>query len=95
MSYDHWIKKIWLRILVPVILVLVTLPILPMGYPIYKQAGLIKYFNVLQEKFGLDVGRRFEDGSIHSLPQDYADMLGWEELTMLTKRAWQMIADKR
>jgi len=29
------------------------------------------------------------------LPQDYADMLGWEELTYLANKAWQMIDDKK
>ena len=42
----------------------------------------------------MDVGRRFEDGSIHSLPQDYADMLGWEEMTSLADKAYNMIGDK-
>ena len=46
-------------------------------------------------KYGIEIGRRFEDGSIHSLPQDYADMLGWEELTAITNRAYQMIDDKK
>ena len=32
------------------------------------------------------LGRRFEDGTIHSLPQDYADQLGWEELTKITMK---------
>ena len=43
---------------------------------------------------GFDFGRTFEDGSKHSLPQDYADMLGWEELTEVTAKAWEMIPDK-
>lgn len=94
-SYGHWIKKAWLRVIFPIILVLLTLPVIPFGIPIYNQAGLIKYFKVLEEKYGIDVGRRFEDGSIHSLPQDYADMLGWEELTNITNKAYQMIADKK
>ena len=50
---------------------------------------------MLEDKYGIDVGRRFEDGSIHSLPQDYADMLGWEELTYITNKAYQMIGDKK
>jgi hypothetical protein len=49
---------------------------------------------VLDEKYGIDVGRRFEDGSIHSLPQDYADMLGWEELTSVAAKAYGMIESK-
>jgi hypothetical protein len=93
-SYENWIRRIWLRILFPVFLVILTIPIVPFGIPVYKSIGLKKYFNVLGEKYGIDLGRRFEDGSIHSLPQDYADMLGWEELTEITAKAWQMIKDK-
>jgi hypothetical protein len=93
-AYDNWLRKKWLRILVPVILVLITLPCLPMGFPVYKPLKLTEYFNGLQVKYGIDTGRRFEDGSIHSLPQDYADMLGWEELTSLANKAYMMAPDK-
>jgi hypothetical protein len=86
-AYDFWLKKKWLRILLPFMLVLATLPVLPVGYPVFKQAGLIKYFK--------HVKNRFEDGSLHSLPQDYADMIGWEELTLQTNKAWLMVKDKK
>ena len=93
-AYDHWFKGRFLKIVFPVILVLLTLPITPMGLPLFRQEGLKRYFKTLDERYGIDLGRRFEDGSIHSLPQDYADMLGWEELTSLTNKAYQMIEDK-
>jgi hypothetical protein len=94
-AYGHWIKKTWLRVVFPMVLVLLTIPVLPFGIPVYNQTGLVKYFKGLEDKYGIDVGRRFEDGSIHSLPQDYADMLGWEELTFITNKAYQMIGDKK
>jgi len=94
-SYDHWFKKRWIRITFPAILVLLTLPIVPIGLPVFNSAGLIRYFTILGEKYGIDTGRRFEDGSIHSLPQDYADMLGWEELASLTDSAYRKTADKK
>jgi hypothetical protein len=78
-----------------IILVFITFLLLPFGLPVYKTDGLIKYFDTLDAKYGVDVGRTFEDGSRHSLPQDYADMLGWEELTRITYEAWQKIPDKR
>lgn len=93
-SFELQIKKIWLRILLPVSLVILTIPMLPFGLPVYDAKGLVTYFNVLQTQYGVDTGRRFEDGSIHSLPQDYADMIGWEELTSVADKAWQMIPDK-
>lgn len=88
-SYTSLLKKPWLKVLLPVMLILLTIPMVPIGIPVLKTDGLVKYFR------DLDTGRRFEDNSIHSLPQDYADMLGWEELTMITNKAWQMIADKK
>ena len=94
-SYDYWLRKTWIRVIFPVFLIILTIPIVPMGLPVFNTAGLIKYFNTLDKKYGIDVGRRFEDGSIHSLPQDYADMLGWEELTSLADKAYQMIGDKK
>ena len=92
-AYDQWLKACGSGYCFLLILVILTLPLIPMGMPVYKTEGLIKYFNTL-EKYGIDVGRRFEDGSIHSLPQDYADMLGWEEMTSLTVKAYNMIGDK-
>jgi hypothetical protein len=32
------------------------------------------------KKFGLGQFLYWEDGRAHSLPQDYADMTGWQEL---------------
>jgi hypothetical protein len=94
-SAEKILRKIWSQIILIVFLVLFTLPIIPFGLPVYKPHGLVNYFKDLHDKYGADVGRRWEDGSVHSLPQDYADMLGWEELTMITNRAWQSIADKK
>lgn len=93
-AYERWISRRWIRILLPVILFLLTIPVIPIGIPVFKTPALIKYFEILEQKFGIDLGRRFEDGTIHSLPQDYADMLGWEELTAIANQAYQMVKDK-
>ncbi|HLF64186.1 MAG TPA: glycosyltransferase family 39 protein [Saprospiraceae bacterium] len=78
----------------PILMILITVPVIPFGIPVYKAERLVKYFHTLEVKYGLILGRTFEDGSIHSLPQDYADQLGWEELTMLTSRAYDQVTDK-
>jgi len=78
----------------PVLLILISLPVIPIGIPVFNTNGLINYFDVQERKYGNDAGRRFEDGSIHSLPQDYADMLGWEELTSIANEAYAMVEDK-
>jgi Dolichyl-phosphate-mannose-protein mannosyltransferase len=94
-SYEQWLQKRWLKIALPCFLILLSIPILPIGLPVFKSGGLVTYFRNLELNYGIAIGRRFEDGSIHSLPQDYADMLGWEELTSIANRAYLMIGDKK
>ena len=74
-------------------ILLITLPTLPLGIPVYGPERLVFYFDSLEKKYGIDVGRRFEDGSVHSLPQDYADMLGWETIANLTNQAYRQIPE--
>ncbi|HUX96842.1 MAG TPA: glycosyltransferase family 39 protein [Bacteroidales bacterium] len=93
-AYEKWIVRSSFRTLFPAVLIIVTLPVIPIGIPVFKTNGMIKYFDYQAEKLGIDLGRRFEDGSIHSLPQDYADMLGWEELAAITDKAYRMVKDK-
>ena len=57
--------------------------------------NIVEYFRILEKNYGIVIGRRFEDGSIHSLPQDYADMIGWEELASIANKAYQQTADKK
>jgi hypothetical protein len=94
-AFDTWLRSRITRILLPFFLVLITIPAVPIGLPVWDKEGLKTYFKVLDEKYGIDLGRRFEDGTIHSLPQDYADMIGWEELTALADSAYNMIGDKQ
>jgi hypothetical protein len=94
-SYEKWLRKTWIRVAFCIMLIMLTLPMLPMGLPVFKAQGLITYFKYVETKYGIVLGRKFEDGSIHSLPQDYADMLGWEELTQVANRAYNMIEDKK
>lgn len=93
-SYDMGLKSTMKRIMLPLLLVILTIPFLPMGLPVFKSEGMVKYFSILEQKTGLTMGRRFEDNSYHSLPQDYADMIGWEQLTRVADSAWKMIEDK-
>lgn len=93
--WENILVRTFGKIMIPVLMALCIAPLLPLGLPIYKVAGLVAYFDSLDKNHGIDVGRRFEDGTIHSLPQDYADMLGWEELTRLVQRAYQQTGDKK
>ncbi len=94
-SWSNILKKNWSRVLFPLVMTGLTIPVLPMMLPVCKAECLVKYFSSVEKKFGFKSIRRFEDGSIHSLPQDYADVLGWEELTRIASKAWDMVPDKK
>ena len=94
-SWENMLRKAWSRVLLVIVIIGLTIPILPIGIPVYKTEKLVSYFGNIGTKYGLDFVCRFEDNSIHSLPQDYADMLGWEELTRIAGEAWQKVTDKR
>jgi hypothetical protein len=93
-SFENQLRKAWSRILLILLLIFLTMPMIPIGIPVYKTEKLVSFFKNLVINYRMDFICRFEDNSIHSLPQDYADMLGWEELAKITEKAWQMIPDK-
>ena len=72
----------------PVIIVLFHLPILPVGLPVVGEQAMIDYFATLERDYGITPARRWEDGKIHPLPQDYADQLGWQELKKSLRTAY-------
>jgi len=90
---EKLLKNGWLvylrpvAILVPLIVILplyqLVLPMLPPGTIVQKTASF--------ERYGL---LRWEDGKNHTLPQDYADMLGWRELANIVDSTFNIIADK-
>jgi hypothetical protein len=94
-SYETLFRNWYTRLVFASTLVFITILIAPFGIPVFQTEKLVKYFDNLESKKGFDLGRTFEDGSKHSLPQDYADMLGWEELTSITNKAWVRIQDKK
>jgi len=93
-SWENILRKTWSRIFLLLLIILLSLPAVPIGIPVFKTERLVSYFKNLSTSYGMDFICRFEDNSIHSLPQDYADMLGWEELAGIADKAWQMIPDK-
>lgn len=93
-SWEMTLKKTWSRLTLILLIVLLTIPSLPIGIPLFGPEKLAAYFDGLKRNYKMDFVCRFEDGSIRALPQDYADMIGWEELTGLAAQAWNSIEDK-
>lgn len=83
----------WVRYLkVPLIL----LPVLIYGTMLRVILPFLSPEKILQKKEIFDtVGlTRWEDGRLHDIPQDFADMLGWKELATIVDSAFTLIDDK-
>lgn len=61
-------------------LFIANLGIIPYGLPVLSQEKMIAYGKKMIDRYGLDAPLRWEDGQVYALPQDYADMHGWEEM---------------
>ena len=58
---------------------LLILPLVPFSLPVLSLEQMVAYGKATGS-YGLEGALRWEDGRVHSLPQDYADMTGWQEL---------------
>lgn len=90
----HKLQVGWIRHLRPVAILVVIIFFIPffrIAFPIPGPEATIKD-GALLKKFG---ALRWEDGKDHSLPQDYADMLGWSELARKTDSVYNSIEDKK
>ena len=71
--------------------VLLLAPIFCIIYPLLSPAQMMRFGQrPLYQKLGIN---RWEDGRVHPLPQDFADMQGWQELADKTYQAYQALPD--
>jgi hypothetical protein len=75
--WAEWLGKRSLWITLPL---LANVLLIPFGLPILPVDQMQEYGVSARDNYGLDTGLRWEDGTIHDLSQDYADMHGWEEM---------------
>jgi hypothetical protein len=76
----------WKKYLKPVVVLLPVLLFIPIYQVMFpnKSPDYILAHSERYKKYGL---LRWEDGNDHALPQDYADMLGWDELVNVVDSA--------
>jgi 4-amino-4-deoxy-L-arabinose transferase-like glycosyltransferase len=73
------------------ILLAFTALILPLGVPVLPPPAMAEYAHAL----GVKAAVRTNTGELGSLPQDYADMLGWEEQVATVARVYHTLPDAR
>lgn len=84
-----------LRVLKPIMLALIILlflPGIPYALPVLPLEKMAVYAQH-SKKFGLEGALVWEDGRVHALPQDYADMTGWRELAGIVIQAYHGLSD--
>lgn len=69
----------WIRWVTVVLILFLSWVVLPMSLPIWAPGKLASFYKEKKlEKMGL---LKWEDQENHTLPQDFADYLGWKEMT--------------
>ncbi|MEL6986476.1 MAG: glycosyltransferase family 39 protein, partial [Bacteroidota bacterium] len=84
-------KRAYLYI-VCALLILTYIPMLPLGIPLLPSKNAISYFKTMSN-FGMQSALRWEDGEYRALPQDYADMFGWEETVANVAELYHSLPD--
>ena len=82
-------SKAWKYIFI-VIPIVMGIPMIPLLLPIWKPTKLAAFYEANHiDKAGL---LKWEDLKNHPLPQDFADMLGWKEMTQKTAKAYNSLS---
>lgn len=89
--WEGTLRHTWGRVFIPALVASLIIPLLPVGLPILPIERLENYCEELASHTGLDMITRWEDGRQHPIPQDFADMLGWQELAHLADDAFSRI----
>ena len=80
--------KLWRTVFV-IIPFLIGIVFIPIALPVAKPETLTNYYSIMHtEKTG---ALKWEDLKNHPLPQDFADMLGWEEMTQKMAKAYNSL----
>jgi len=77
----------FLKYVLIVFVLAVSIVALPISLPILKPEAFIKFY----KSMGREKSERWEDGEYYDLPQDYADMIGWEELSRMVGETYQKL----
>jgi 4-amino-4-deoxy-L-arabinose transferase-like glycosyltransferase len=85
------IKKLWLRYVSISLVVVLSIPFIPLLLGLQSPEKMAETNKTLGiEKLGL---LKWEDQQDHPLQQDFADMLGWEELAVKSEKIFMSLAD--
>ena len=77
-----------LMVAMPILVVIGSLGTIPISIPILSVNDTISYSRFGAQYLGMGSALAWEDGTRQELPQDFADMLGWEEQAQAVARVY-------
>lgn len=84
------VKRKWSRLLYVSLIVILNLVFIPTLLPVWEPGKLSAFYKKYKiEKTGL---LKWEDQQNHALPQDFSDMLGWEEMAEKVAKAYNQLS---
>lgn len=91
---ERWIKTSWriIRVAVLLILIIPNLLLFPLVLPFLSLEKTLSYIDALKKRLPvISFATVWEDHQQHSLTQDYADMLGWDEMVNKAVNIYHML----
>ena len=89
MAWERWLgKRSYYAI---AFIAIINIPSYFYALPFLSPDSNVKVMSYIKDKFGLDAPLRWETGEYEVLPQDYADMLGWQELPEKVSRIYHSL----
>lgn len=64
---------------------------IPIAIPILPFNTTLSFFKYSADKLNINFFLKWEDQKFHAITQDYADMLGWEELAIGVAKVYQLL----
>ena len=88
-AFERWFRErlYFLRFVAVFLIILTALPFIPLSAPLLKFDRLESYSKLSAKWIGPFL-ITWEDGEVHNIPQDFADMTGWKQLAEITEEAF-------
>jgi hypothetical protein len=93
LALEKWITPWRIRTFIAAFIIATNLPFTPYALPVLSLEKLEKYCQFMSDQVNLNGPITWEDGRKRSIPQDYADMHGWEEIVQKTSRFYHSLPD--
>ena len=91
---ESWLQERQARrwmVAVPMLIAIGSAGSIPIAVPVLSVQDMTTFGRFGSDYLGMGEAMRWEDGSMHDLPQDFADMLGWEEIAATVAAEYQQL----